>query len=115
MAATRSDPWQTSERSPRLQAHRCFDADLLLVTMARQSMSVYRTQPLRLDRVKTYPLASRTSKVSVADFARVLRPGYTLKRWAACLPHILAGETFRGVVDQYRKSETIWDRSKQYV
>src|SRR5256885_11507103 len=28
-------------------------------------------RPLKLDRVKTYPLRSRPSKVSVADFARV--------------------------------------------
>jgi hypothetical protein len=61
-------------------------------------MSIYVTKPLKLDHVKTYPLISRPSKVTVADFARVSRPGASLKHWMDSLPRILAGETFRAVV-----------------
>jgi len=61
-------------------------------------MSIYRAQPVKLDKVRTYPLASRSSKVSVADFARVARRGANVREWVDSLPRILAGETFRAVV-----------------
>src|SRR5579859_4336480 len=61
-------------------------------------MSSYATQPLIIDHFKTYPLKSRPSKVTMADFARVPRSGASLKQWVDSLPQILAGETFRGVV-----------------
>ncbi len=62
-------------------------------------MTTYRIQPLKLDRVKTYPLKSRPSKVTVADFARVPRASDSLRQWVDSLPRILAGETFRAVVE----------------
>jgi len=34
------------------------------------TMTIYRTQPLKLDRAKTYALKSRPSKKSVAGFTR---------------------------------------------
>lgn len=61
-------------------------------------MTAYRVRPFKLDRVHTYPLKSRSSKVSVADFAKPLAPGMTVRQWVASLPRILAGESFRGVV-----------------
>jgi hypothetical protein len=61
-------------------------------------MSIYRIQPLKLDRVRTYPLASRPSKVSVADFARVASPRASVREWVKSLPRILAGNSFRAVV-----------------
>ncbi|HEV2499273.1 MAG TPA: hypothetical protein VGY31_06820 [Terriglobia bacterium] len=61
-------------------------------------MSVYHAKPLKLDRVHTYPLKSRPSKVSVANFAKPLAPGVTVRQWIASLPRILAGESFRSVV-----------------
>ena len=67
-------------------------------------MSIYRTHPLTLDRVKTYPLASRSSKVSVADFARVPRSGASPRQWVASLPRILAGETFRAVIEALERA-----------
>ncbi len=33
-------------------------------------MSIYSIQPLTLGSVRTYPLASRKSKVSIRDFAK---------------------------------------------
>jgi len=60
--------------------------------------SVYRQSPLKLDRVRTYPLRSRPSKVTVADFAKVSPPGATIRRWIQNLPQILAGRDFRALV-----------------
>lgn len=62
------------------------------------SMTAYRVRPLKLDHVHTYSLKSRPSKVSVADFAKPLTSGVTVRQWIASLPRILVGESFRGVV-----------------
>lgn len=61
-------------------------------------MSIYRARPLELDRVRTYPLASRLSKVSVKDFARPALRGASVKDWVTSLPRLLAGGGFRAVV-----------------
>jgi hypothetical protein len=61
-------------------------------------MTIYSQQPLRFDKVQTYALASRPSKVSVQDFAQVTRGGRTITKWVKSLPRILAGESFRAVV-----------------
>ena len=42
-------------------------------------MSTYRLRPLELDKVRTYPLRSRPSKVSVGDFAKVISPGANVR------------------------------------
>jgi hypothetical protein len=75
-------------------------------------MSIYRTQPLKLDRVRTYPLASRPSKISIRDFARIPRGG-TQAEWVSSLPKILAGNDFRSVVAaleraRRRRKPIIW-------
>lgn len=51
--------------------------------------------PLALDGIRTYPLASRHSKVSVSDFARPHRPGGSLAGFLDGLPRILAGSVLR--------------------
>lgn len=61
-------------------------------------MSIYRVNPLELDRVHTYPLKSRASKVNVADFATPVARNASVARWVRSLPRILGAETFRGVV-----------------
>lgn len=61
-------------------------------------MSIYLVSPLDLDRVQTYPLKSRPSKVKVADFARPVGRGASVARWVDSLPRILGAESFRGVV-----------------
>jgi hypothetical protein len=68
-------------------------------------MSIYRFRPLDLERVRTYPLGSRPSKVSVKDFARTLHPGSTVADWVESLPRLLAGESFREVVAAIRKAQ----------
>ena len=76
-------------------------------------MTIYSQRPLKLDNVSTYPLASRPSKVTVRDFAKVARSGAGVREWMDSLPRILAGETFRGVVKalevaRARRKPIIW-------
>jgi hypothetical protein len=55
-----------------------------------------------LSAVRTYPLASRPSKVTVADFAQPHQPGDGLPAFVAHLPRQLAGADFRAIVDAVR-------------
>ena len=67
-------------------------------------MTIYQQKPLKLDKVSTYPLALRPSKVTVRDFAKVARPGGGVREWLNSLPQILAGESFRAVVSALEKA-----------
>ena len=51
-----------------------------------------------LSGVRTYPLASRASKVTVADFAQPHRAGDGMAAFVDRLPRLLAGADFRAVV-----------------
>ena len=62
-------------------------------------MTTYSLQPLKLDKVRTYPLASRRSKVSVAAFGRVPQRKASVREWVKSLPKILAGESFCAVIE----------------
>lgn len=55
-------------------------------------------RPLDLGQVRTYPLAERKSKVSLADFARPHTPGAGLRAFLDSLPRILAGDSLRALV-----------------
>jgi len=75
-------------------------------------MTSYSLRPLPLEKVRTYPLASRPSKVSIRDFARIPR-GRTPAEWVNSLPRILAGNDFRSVVAaleraRRRRKPIIW-------
>lgn len=52
-------------------------------------------RPLVLDKVSTYPLASRPSKVSLDDFASPVGEDSSLKDFLASLPNILAVQNLR--------------------
>lgn len=65
--------------------------------MSRRAPS-RRGSALDLAGVRTYPLASRHSKVALADFGRPLPPGASLGRFLESLPRILAGQTLRALV-----------------
>ncbi len=52
-----------------------------------------------LSGVRTYPLASRSSKTRVDDFARSVPRGGSFKSWFDSLPAILGGADVRRVVD----------------
>jgi hypothetical protein len=58
-------------------------------------MSIYSIQPITLGAVRTYPLASRKSKVSVRDFAKRPAANSSLTKFLDSLPNILAGEDLR--------------------
>ncbi|MGH9435156.1 MAG: hypothetical protein ACRD06_04050, partial [Terriglobia bacterium] len=76
-------------------------------------MSIYNLHPLKLDRVHTYPLKSRPSKVTVAEFGKPVGAGASVSRWIGSLPRLLAAESFRGVVTameraRHRRKPIIW-------
>ena len=57
-------------------------------------------RPLELDRIRTYPLAGRKSKVTLAQFARPHLPGTGLAAFLDSLPRILAGDSLRALVQE---------------
>jgi hypothetical protein len=59
----------------------------------------YGVDPIDLSGLKTVPLAERGGKVKQADFARVYEPGSGAAGLLDSLPHILAGDALRAVVD----------------
>jgi len=60
--------------------------------------TIYATGPLNLGEIATYPLGSRKSKVSVADFARPPAANSSLTRWLDTLPDILAAQDLRALL-----------------
>ncbi len=76
-------------------------------------MTIYDIGPISLEKIRTYPLAKRRSKVNVRDFARALQPGASLKKFLESLPRILAGEDLRTLVDaiiraRRKKKPILW-------
>jgi hypothetical protein len=61
-------------------------------------MSIYSIQPITLGAVRTYPLASRRSKVTVRDFAKPPAANATLTKFLDSLPSILAAEDLRNLL-----------------
>src|SRR5579863_214425 len=60
--------------------------------------STYTTQPITLGDVATYPLASRKSKVSLADFAKPAAANSSLAKFLDSLPNILAAQDLRALI-----------------
>jgi hypothetical protein len=52
-------------------------------------------KPLDLERVKTYPLSSRHSKVNLQDFAKPLSSDASVSDFLDSLPNVLAGQSLR--------------------
>src|SRR5260370_39309951 len=67
--------------------------------------TVYQVQPLVLGDVVTYPLASRKSKVSMADFARPVTGNAATANFLDALPRILAAGDLRGVVSAIQQAK----------
>lgn len=65
-------------------------------------MSIYDFEPMDLGGLRTYPLASRPSKVTVADFARPLERGAALSDFLASLPRLLAASDLLAVAAAVR-------------
>ncbi len=71
-------------------------------------MSVYSTQPITFGGVRTYPLATRKSKVSVTEFARPVGSNPSVTKFLDSLPEILAAEDLRtllGAVHRAKKQK----------
>lgn len=61
-------------------------------------LSRYDTSPLNFEKVRTYALATRRSKVSVREFAKPLAAGGSMRKFLTSLPRILAAEDLRAIV-----------------
>jgi hypothetical protein len=71
-------------------------------------MSIYDgIEPLSLEKVETYSLKSRPSKVSVADFASPVNKTDTLSQFLDGLPNILAVQTLRNIAAQVRRAREL--------
>ena len=71
--------------------------------------SVYEDdfRPLELDKVSTYPLALRPSRVSLDDFANPIQPDSSLKDFLAGLPNILGVQSLREIAARMRRAREL--------
>ena len=71
-------------------------------------MSIYENlQPINLENIKTYELASRPSKVTVKDFAEPSAGNDSLKTFLEKLPDILAVTSLREIAKQIRRAKSL--------
>ena len=71
--------------------------------MSIREMSIYENfQPISFDRVKTYELAARPSKVTVRNFAEPISETDSLKTFLGKLPNILAVQSLRQIAERIR-------------
>ena len=64
-------------------------------------------KPLELDKVKTYPLASRSSKVKLSDFAQPVSGEASLSDFLANLPDVLAVESLRQITNRMQRAREL--------
>ena len=72
-------------------------------------MSIYEDNlsPLDLDKVSTYPLSSRPSKVSLDDFAKPISEDSSLTDFLASLPDILAVQSLRSLAARMQRAREL--------
>ncbi len=68
-------------------------------------MSKYPHEPLDFSGLRTIPIQARGGKVRVEDFARPYS-GDGVACWLDSLPHILAADSFRAVIEALRNART---------
>jgi deoxyhypusine synthase len=68
-------------------------------------MSRYKVEPIDLSGIATYPLASRPSKVTTADFAKPTPVDSSLKDFLNSLPNILAARELRELAGLIREAK----------
>jgi hypothetical protein len=61
-------------------------------------------KPLELDKVKTYPLASRPSKVNLEEFAKPIGTDASVNQFLDSLPNVLAVRSFRELAQRIRRA-----------
>ncbi len=64
-------------------------------------------RPLDLEKVSTYPLASRRSKVSLKDFAQSVSSDSSLNDFLRSLPNILAVQSLRQLAQRIRRAREL--------
>lgn len=64
-------------------------------------------RPLKLDKVSTYPLGSRPSKVSLDDFAKPIAADSSLKVFLASFANILAVQSLRKLAAQMHRAREL--------
>lgn len=62
-------------------------------------MSIYTTEPLSFQKLRTYPLASRPNKVHFKQFARPHKAGDSFADFLESLPRVLAAEDLLNIRD----------------
>lgn len=71
-------------------------------------MSIYKDlEPFEFDKIKTYKLASRPSKVTVADFAEPSDENDSLSEYLDKLPNILAVRSIRQIAESIRRAKDL--------
>ena len=69
-------------------------------------MSIYTTFPLELGAVRTYPLASRKSRVNIADFAKPAAANASVSEFLDALPNFLAAADLRELLAAMQRAKT---------
>jgi hypothetical protein len=67
-------------------------------------MSIYDLEPIGLNDVHTYPLSSRSSKVTIADFAKPIAKESSLREYLDSLPNVLAVQNMRELSARIRRA-----------
>jgi hypothetical protein len=70
-------------------------------------MSIYDDNPISLEKVRTYSLASRPSKVTLRDFATPIDESASLRDYLASLPNILAVQNLRELAARMRRARDL--------
>ena len=64
-------------------------------------------EPLELAKVRTYPLASRQSKVKLDDFAKPIEGGASVAEFLESLPNVLAVQSLRQIAARIRRAREL--------
>jgi hypothetical protein len=71
-------------------------------------LSIYENfLPIDLEKINTYPLATRPSKVTIKDFAKTIEENDSLKNFLDKLPNILAVNSLREIAAQIRRAKSL--------
>lgn len=71
-------------------------------------MSIYKNiQPILLNKINTYELATRPSKVTIKDFAKPIETDDSLKNFLDKLPDILAVQSLRQLAGQIKRAKEL--------
>ncbi len=63
-----------------------------------------KSKPIQLNKVKTYSLMDRPSKVSVKDFGKVWKPEQNMDSFISSLPDILGGNDLKEIISKIVKA-----------